>query len=94
MLGDIREAIEWNVNSLLLFLSLRLARSFASCVFGYFSFLFSFPLRNDNGVRALTSHPRRLFRTDVFPGLGWMLRAQFWQEELRHKWPTRATTGR
>ena len=26
---------------------------------------------------------RRLFRTDFFPGLGWMLRRQLWEQELR-----------
>ena len=30
---------------------------------------------------------RRLFRTDFFPGLGWMLRRQLWEQELR--WRTR-----
>lgn len=30
---------------------------------------------NDNGFKALASDEQRLFRTDYFPGLGWMIRA-------------------
>lgn len=43
---------------------------------------------NDNGKEALvdTSHPELLYRTDFFPGLGWMLTRDLWSE-LSVKWP-------
>lgn len=43
---------------------------------------------NDNGKAALvdTSHPELLYRTDFFPGLGWMLTRPLWSE-LSMKWP-------
>ena len=43
---------------------------------------------NDNGKEALvdTSHPELLYRTDFFPGLGWMLTRELWSE-LSVKWP-------
>uniref|UniRef100_A0A7S3AC40 alpha-1,3-mannosyl-glycoprotein 2-beta-N-acetylglucosaminyltransferase n=1 Tax=Haptolina ericina TaxID=156174 RepID=A0A7S3AC40_9EUKA len=43
---------------------------------------------NDNGFTDLVSDADlgRLFRTDVFPGLGWMLRRELW-EELSPKFP-------
>ncbi|XP_073845135.1 alpha-1,3-mannosyl-glycoprotein 2-beta-N-acetylglucosaminyltransferase [Musca autumnalis] len=43
---------------------------------------------NDNGKANLidTSHPELLYRTDFFPGLGWMLTRELWQE-LSVKWP-------
>ena len=33
---------------------------------------------NDNGFRELQPDERRLFRTDYFPGLGWMTRDLAW----------------
>jgi hypothetical protein len=47
---------------------------------------------HDNGLRSLVKDEERLFRTDFFPGLGWMLTRALW-EELAPKWPTAATTG-
>jgi len=44
---------------------------------------------NDNGKAGLInqSSPELLYRTDFFPGLGWMLTRELWQKELMTKWP-------
>lgn len=41
---------------------------------------------NDNGKANLVSDASQLHRTDFFPGLGWMLTRQLW-DELRPNWP-------
>ncbi|XP_014212920.1 alpha-1,3-mannosyl-glycoprotein 2-beta-N-acetylglucosaminyltransferase [Copidosoma floridanum] len=43
---------------------------------------------NDNGKSSLIdlASPHLLYRTDFFPGLGWMLTQKLWFE-LSHKWP-------
>lgn len=43
---------------------------------------------NDNGKQSLidTSSPELLYRTDFFPGLGWMLTKELWNE-ISVKWP-------
>lgn len=43
---------------------------------------------NDNGKEQMvdSKHPEALYRTDFFPGLGWLLLADLW-EELEPKWP-------
>lgn len=41
---------------------------------------------NDNGMATLAKDPRRLFRTSYFPGLGWMMRRELW-EEIGPHWP-------
>ncbi|KAL0267937.1 UNVERIFIED_CONTAM: hypothetical protein PYX00_010065 [Menopon gallinae] len=43
---------------------------------------------NDNGKAGLVdeTHPELLYRTDFFPGLGWMLTSSLWYE-LMVKWP-------
>lgn len=43
---------------------------------------------NDNGREGLVdpAQPELLYRTDFFPGLGWMLLRELW-EELEPKWP-------
>lgn len=43
---------------------------------------------NDNGKFALIDRndPKLLYRSDFFPGLGWMLTHKLWLE-LMHKWP-------
>lgn len=43
---------------------------------------------NDNGKINLIdeSHPELLYRSDFFPGLGWMLSSTLWNE-LEPKWP-------
>lgn len=42
---------------------------------------------NDNGLPDFVQEPSRLYRTDVFPGLGWMLTKDVW-EGLRDRWPS------
>ncbi|XP_077993357.1 alpha-1,3-mannosyl-glycoprotein 2-beta-N-acetylglucosaminyltransferase-like [Glandiceps talaboti] len=42
---------------------------------------------NDNGKdKLISSDSELLYRTDFFPGLGWMLTSELWQE-LEPKWP-------
>lgn len=41
---------------------------------------------NDNGQVQFVHDPRALYRSDFFPGLGWMLSKSIW-EELSPKWP-------
>ncbi|KAH7278964.1 hypothetical protein KP509_38G066700 [Ceratopteris richardii] len=41
---------------------------------------------NDNGQRQFVQDPEALYRSDFFPGLGWMLTRDLWQE-LSPKWP-------
>ena len=48
---------------------------------------------HDQGFPHVATDPKRLLRTDYFPGLGWMIGADTWNAELKPKWPTRATTG-
>ena len=48
--------------------------------------LFCISAWNDNGVHAVVLDPARAFRTDYFPGLGWMIHRSMWTEVLRHEW--------
>ncbi|KAI5679590.1 hypothetical protein M9H77_00817 [Catharanthus roseus] len=41
---------------------------------------------NDNGQRQFVQDPYALYRSDFFPGLGWMLSRSTW-DELSPKWP-------
>lgn len=41
---------------------------------------------NDNGQNQFVQDPALLYRSDFFPGLGWMLKKELWNE-LRPKWP-------
>ena len=41
---------------------------------------------NDNGFRERIEDPSGFHRSEFFPGLGWMMTRQFW-EELHPKWP-------
>ncbi|XP_019165516.1 PREDICTED: alpha-1,3-mannosyl-glycoprotein 2-beta-N-acetylglucosaminyltransferase isoform X4 [Ipomoea nil] len=41
---------------------------------------------NDNGQKQFVKDPYALFRSDFFPGLGWMLSKSTWNE-LSPKWP-------
>ncbi|KAK1296075.1 Alpha-1,3-mannosyl-glycoprotein 2-beta-N-acetylglucosaminyltransferase [Acorus calamus] len=41
---------------------------------------------NDNGQVQFVHDPKALYRSDFFPGLGWMLTKSVW-EELSPKWP-------
>ncbi len=42
---------------------------------------------NDNGYAHASSDPAQLYRTEFFPGLGWLLRRSLWLE-IAPKWPT------
>ncbi|KAF3434877.1 hypothetical protein FNV43_RR21964 [Rhamnella rubrinervis] len=41
---------------------------------------------NDNGQKQFVHDPYALYRSDFFPGLGWMLARSIW-DELSPKWP-------
>ena len=41
---------------------------------------------NDNGFKRFVKDNKQLYRSDFFPGLGWMLTKSMWQE-LSVKWP-------
>lgn len=41
---------------------------------------------NDNGRRPLVGHSNGIYRSECFPGLGWLLNRRIWNE-LRLKWP-------
>lgn len=47
--------------------------------------LFCVSAWNDNGHATLVSDPRRLYRSDFFPGLGWMLPKRVWLE-VKDRW--------
>jgi alpha-1,3-mannosyl-glycoprotein beta-1,2-N-acetylglucosaminyltransferase len=49
------------------------------------SSLFAVSAFNDNGH--MVSDPKRLLRSDFFPGLGWMMTRSLWKNELESKWP-------
>jgi hypothetical protein len=42
---------------------------------------------SDLGQPHLVADPRQVHRSDFFPGLGWMLNARTWKEDLGPKWP-------
>ena len=42
---------------------------------------------NDNGYRFFSLNEHRLFRTDYFPGLGWMIHKSTWFKFWRIEWP-------
>eukprot|EP00049_Salpingoeca_infusionum_P023851 m.14158 g.14158 ORF g.14158 m.14158 type:complete len:473 (-) comp6152_c0_seq2:1742-3160(-) len=44
---------------------------------------------NDNGKSEHVVDPRKLYRSDFFGGLGWMMRRELWVNELGAKWPNR-----
>jgi len=48
--------------------------------------LFCVSAWNDNGKEGFVKDNKQLYRTDFFPGLGWMLTRRLWQE-LEPKWP-------
>lgn len=43
---------------------------------------------NDNGFQGTVADPKRLLRSDFFPGLGWMMNRNTWINDLGAKWPT------
>eukprot|EP00405_Crypthecodinium_cohnii_P037162 CAMPEP_0206544664 /NCGR_PEP_ID=MMETSP0325_2-20121206/11672_1 /ASSEMBLY_ACC=CAM_ASM_000347 /TAXON_ID=2866 /ORGANISM="Crypthecodinium cohnii, Strain Seligo" /LENGTH=633 /DNA_ID=CAMNT_0054043495 /DNA_START=226 /DNA_END=2123 /DNA_ORIENTATION=- len=47
---------------------------------------------NDNGNKDLVFNDKRIFRTDYFPGLGWMIERKTWFE-LKPQWPAFPSTG-
>eukprot|EP00931_Biecheleriopsis_adriatica_P088486 TRINITY_DN62798_c0_g1_i1.p1 TRINITY_DN62798_c0_g1~~TRINITY_DN62798_c0_g1_i1.p1 ORF type:complete len:522 (-),score=106.78 TRINITY_DN62798_c0_g1_i1:75-1640(-) len=47
--------------------------------------LFCVSAWNDNGYDSLVSDPKLAYRTDFFPGLGWMMDKSMW-DELRDRW--------
>lgn len=49
--------------------------------------LFCVSAWNDNGQASHAHDPATLHRTDLFPGLGWMMAASFW-DEIAPTWPT------
>jgi len=54
--------------------------------------LFCVSAWNDNGFRQLVADERRLFRTDYFPGLGWMVQKDTWLQ-IKDHWPRWPSTG-
>ena len=42
---------------------------------------------NDNGQSEHVNDAARLYRSDFFPGLGWMMTRAVWEGELAPKWP-------
>jgi len=48
--------------------------------------LFAISAFNDNG-HLEHGDPKRLLRSDFFPGLGWMMTRDIWKNELESKWP-------
>jgi alpha-1,3-mannosyl-glycoprotein beta-1,2-N-acetylglucosaminyltransferase len=42
---------------------------------------------NDNGFRQQVQDPQQLYRSDFFPGLGWVVTRTLWEQELQKKWP-------
>jgi alpha-1,3-mannosyl-glycoprotein beta-1,2-N-acetylglucosaminyltransferase len=44
---------------------------------------------NDNGIKEHVKDPTKLFRSDFFGGLGWMITRELWVEELGAKWTNR-----
>ena len=41
---------------------------------------------NDNGNKEFVADHKKLFRSDFFPGLGWMILQELWDTELSSKW--------
>lgn len=48
--------------------------------------LFCISAFNDNGMESFVSDPLALYRSDFFPGLGWMISKDLWNE-IESKWP-------
>jgi alpha-1,3-mannosyl-glycoprotein beta-1,2-N-acetylglucosaminyltransferase len=42
---------------------------------------------NDNGMGQFVKDNSQIYRSDFFPGLGWMINRQLWENELRDTWP-------
>jgi alpha-1,3-mannosyl-glycoprotein beta-1,2-N-acetylglucosaminyltransferase len=48
--------------------------------------IFAVSAWNDNGQSDFVRDPQAVYRSDFFPGLGWMLHRKIWKE-LQGKWP-------
>lgn len=48
---------------------------------------------NDAGDKSAATDVNRLFRTDFFPGLGWMTTQGIWEESIKRKWSSYPATG-
>ena len=48
--------------------------------------LYAVSAYNDNG-HLPNGDPKRILRSDFFPGLGWMMNRDLWKNELESKWP-------
>jgi len=48
---------------------------------------------NDQGYPHVATRSDAIGRTDYFPGLGWMVTGDTWNDELAPHWPEAATTG-
>ncbi|CAK9007791.1 3-mannosyl-glycoprotein 2-beta-N-acetylglucosaminyltransferase (N-glycosyl-oligosaccharide-glycoprotein N-acetylglucosaminyltransferase I) (GNT-I) (GlcNAc-T I) [Durusdinium trenchii] len=48
---------------------------------------------NDNGFLQHATDADRLFRSNFFPNLGWMIKREFWQAHLRDQWPKMPSNG-
>ena len=51
------------------------------------STIWSISAFNDNGFPKIAYNPAKLYRSDFFPGLGWLLTKNLW-DELKSNWPT------
>ena len=49
--------------------------------------IFTVSCWNDNGYRHSSSNPNLIYRTEFFPGLGWILSRKHWLELLKPAWP-------
>eukprot|EP01112_Ceratiomyxa_fruticulosa_P010598 TRINITY_DN2812_c0_g2_i1.p1 TRINITY_DN2812_c0_g2~~TRINITY_DN2812_c0_g2_i1.p1 ORF type:complete len:435 (+),score=45.79 TRINITY_DN2812_c0_g2_i1:177-1481(+) len=41
---------------------------------------------NDNGLAKFAKDPKAIYRTDMFPGLGWMMKKDLW-DQMKGNWP-------
>ena len=55
-------------------------------VLKYDDTLFCVSAWNDNGQSPFVKNADVIYRSDFFPGLGWMLTRDFW-DEIKNKWP-------
>ncbi|KAG2379592.1 hypothetical protein C9374_006709 [Naegleria lovaniensis] len=49
--------------------------------------LFCISAWNDNGMKGFVKDPAKFYRSDFFPGLGWMMRRKLWEDDFGPKWP-------
>lgn len=49
--------------------------------------LFSASAWNDNGYGHAAKDPKMIYRTDFFPGLGWLMSRKMWQDVVEPAWP-------